>query len=104
MKKEHSNFKCQVMYAQHYMLSNTRKLNAGKTRHTPGHNPFTERTIICSRKKCQMKNWMNIIRKDLRKIVKCLYYSRAIDPTMLMALKSLAEVHTKPKVEINTVL
>ena len=30
---------------------------------------------------------------------KFLYYARSIDPTMLMALNSLAEVQTKPKIE-----
>ena len=38
--------------------------------------------------------------KRLQKIVgKFLYYARAIDPTMLMALNSLAAVQTKPKIE-----
>ena len=38
--------------------------------------------------------------KRLQKIVgKFLYYARAIDPTMLMALKSLAAVQTKPTIE-----
>ena len=38
--------------------------------------------------------------KRLRKIVGIfLYYDRAIDPTMLMALKSLAVVQTKTKIE-----
>ena len=38
--------------------------------------------------------------KRLQKIVgKFLYYARAVYPTMLMALKPLAEMHTKPKIE-----
>ena len=38
--------------------------------------------------------------KLLQKIVgKSLYYARAIEPTMLMALKSLEEVQTKPTIE-----
>ena len=38
--------------------------------------------------------------KRLQKIVgKFLYYSRAIDPTMLRALNSLAAVQTNPKIE-----
>ena len=38
--------------------------------------------------------------KKLQKNVgKFLYYARAIDPTMLMALNSLAEVQNKPTVE-----
>ena len=36
----------------------------------------------------------------LQKIVgKFLYYAGAIDPTMLLAINSLAEVHIKPKIE-----
>ena len=38
--------------------------------------------------------------KRLQKIVvKFLYYSRAIDSTMMMALNFLAEVHTNMKIE-----
>ena len=38
--------------------------------------------------------------KRLQKFVgDFLYYARAIDPTMLMSLNSLAEVHTKPKIK-----
>ena len=38
--------------------------------------------------------------KRLHKIVgKLLYYARAIDPTMLMALNSLTKVQTKPTIE-----
>ena len=38
--------------------------------------------------------------KSLHKIVgKFLYYARSIDPTMLMALNSLAAVNKKPKIE-----
>ena len=37
--------------------------------------------------------------KRLQKIVgKFLYYARAIDPTILMALNSLSAVQTKPKI------
>ena len=38
--------------------------------------------------------------KILQKIVvKFLYYARAMDHTILMALNSLAEIQTKPKIE-----
>ena len=38
--------------------------------------------------------------KRLKKIVvKFLYYDISIDPIMLMAIKSLVEVHTKPNIE-----
>ena len=38
--------------------------------------------------------------KRLQKIVgKFLYYAKAVDPTMLMELISLAVVHTKPIIE-----
>ena len=38
--------------------------------------------------------------KRLQKITgNFLYYARTIDPTMLMALNSLAEVNIKPKIE-----
>ena len=38
--------------------------------------------------------------KRLLKIIgKFLYYARSIDPTILMVLKSLAEVQTKPTIE-----
>ena len=37
--------------------------------------------------------------KQLQKIVeKFLYYARSIDPTMVMALNSLEEVHKNPKI------
>ena len=39
-------------------------------------------------------------KKRLQKIIgKFLYYDRVVDPTMLMALKSLAAMHTKPTIE-----
>ena len=45
MKEERYNFKCQNMYAQYYMLYNTRNQNDRRTNHTPGNNPFMEITI-----------------------------------------------------------
>ena len=43
---------------------------------------------------------MKIIKKRLQKIVgKFLYYARAIEPTMLMALNPLAAVQKNPKIE-----
>ena len=50
----------QDMYAQHYMLYNTRNQNNCRTHHTPEHNPFTERRIRCYQKNHQMRNWMKI--------------------------------------------
>ena len=44
-----------------------------------------------------MKNWIKKTKDDSRKIVgKFLYYAISTDPTMLLALNSLATVHTKP--------
>ena len=43
---------------------------------------------------------MKIIIKRLQKTIgKLLYYARAIDPTMLMTLNSLAVVQTNPKIK-----
>ena len=42
---------------------------------------------------------MKIIRKDFRNLGKLLYCPRAIDPTILMALNSLAGLHIKQRIE-----
>ena len=50
--------------------------------------------------KAPAEEWDEYNQKILQKIVgKLLYYARGIDPTMLMALISLAEVQTKPTIE-----
>ena len=48
------------------MLSNTINLNDRRTLHKPVNNPFIERIIRCCQKKQQLKNWMNIKRKDFK--------------------------------------
>ena len=53
-------FQYQDMYAQPYMLSNTRYQNDDNNHHNPGHNMFIGRTIRCYQKKHQLRNWMKI--------------------------------------------
>ena len=99
MKKARSNFQCQDMYAQHYILFNKINQKDPMTNHTPIHNPYIYITIIRYQKKHQLNNWMEIIRKECRKLQEFLYYSRTIDPKMLIALNFLAAVQTKPIIE-----
>ena len=61
--------------------------------------PIYEKKIICYHRKHQSKNWMNIIKKDSKCFGKSLYYDISIDPTTLMALKSLAALQTKPTIK-----
>ena len=88
------------MYMQHYTNSNTKNPKDLRTHHTTGHNPSMEKTIRWYQKRRQLKNLDENNQKRLKNVFEnFLYYTRAVDPTMLVALKSLAAVQTKPKIE-----
>ena len=82
------------MYVQHYIPSNTINQNNPRTHHTPGHN----NQMLPEKAPAGELDENN--QKRLQKIVgKFLYCDRAMDPTMLVALKSLVMVQTKPTIE-----
>ena len=87
------------MYTQHYIISNTINQNDPRNHHTPGHNPYMKKNQMLSEKATAEEFDENNL-KRLQKIVgKLLYYARSIDPTMFMALNSLAAVKKKPTIE-----
>ena len=47
----------------------------------------------------QLKNWMKIVKKTPEIVGVFLYYSRSVDPTMLMTLNSLAVVYTNTTIK-----
>ena len=66
----------------------------------PGHNRSMGKTTRCYQRKHHPNNSMKIIKKGPNKIVaKFLYFYRAIHPTILMALNSLATLQTNPTIE-----
>ena len=59
-----------------------------------------KKTIQFYQKMRQLKDWMTIIEKGSKTSVgKLLYYARSEDPTMIMKMKSLAALKTKPTIE-----
>ena len=100
MKKERSNFQYWVMYVQHYMLSIARNLNNCRTHHTPGKNSAYVKNNHMLSEKAPSEELYEYNEKRLQKIVgTLLYYTRAIYPTMLMALNSLVVVQTNLTIE-----
>ena len=84
---------------QHYTHSSKENPNYPRTLHTPVHNPYMGKQpdSIIKGTICKLNDNNQ---KRLQKIVgNFLYYDRAVDPTMLMTLNSLAVVQTKPTIQ-----
>ena len=99
MKNVQSNYIFQDMYVYNYTISNKKTQNNSgliiplDTTHIRKNN-----NMLSEKAPAEELDENN--QKRLQKIVgKFLYYARKINPTMLMALKSLVAIQTKPKIE-----
>ena len=88
------------MYVQHYTNSNTKNPRDPRNRHIPGQNTSTKKNNQMLPDKAPAEKLDDNNKERLQKNTsKFLYYAIAVDPTILMALNSLAVVHTKPTIE-----
>ena len=79
------------MYLQQYIPYNTKIPKYHRVHHTPGHKPFMEKKMLPE--KAPAEEFYEDNQKRINNIFgKSLYYDRAINPKMLMALNTLAEV------------
>ena len=69
MNNASSNYPCQDMYVKNSIHSNTGNQSYHNFYHTPGLNLSRESITRCYQRKKKLKNWMEIIKNDPRRLL-----------------------------------